>query len=158
MAAGRTDPRFPKNLFPDLLQNDKRSSRDQKEQGKQPGIVGGDQPNHHSGETHSRQDQKTSSNPGSLFRGGEIGCVSPPHPVVLKIQKKRLNQLIEIIRVIYVPAGELVVQRPIDIQLCALPVHLHPAVEPGHGQAVFGKVQPIPGILPLQSVIQVFEV
>ena len=55
---------------------------------------------------------------------------------MLEVQQKGLQQLIEVIRIVYVPAGELVVQLPVYIQLYALPVHLHLTVEPGHGQAV----------------------
>ena len=136
LAAGWTDPRFLKDLFSDLLQNDERSSGNQKEQREQPRSVGGDHPNHHSSEAHSRQDQKAASHPGGLLRCGKIGFISLLHSGVLEVQQKGLQQLIEVIRIVYVPAGELVVQLPIYIQLYALPVHLHLTVEPGHGQAV----------------------
>ena len=157
LAAGRTDPRSLKDPFPDLLQNDERYRGNQKEQGEQPGIIGGDQPNHHSGETHSRQNQKAASCPGGLLCGGDVGFISLLHTGVAEIQKKGLHQFIEVICIVHVLTGELVIQIPIDIQLHARPGDLDFAVEPGQGQAVSGKYRVILGVLALQALIQLLE-
>lgn len=158
LTAYRADPMRPKSASASPHQRHKGSDGNEQD-GRQPPAAAGEQDGDHAGGDEERPDeQHARAALRGLLLGGDIDRVARLHTDLLEIQKEEFDQLIQVVEVVYIFAGELIVQRVIDIQPCALGADVHPPVEPGKRQAAAGKLCRIGGMLGVQALIELAQI